>query len=378
MARKAKNKPRVKAPAATMAPAKIPPYQRNNGVVGSKNFKTVPVNAKTKPVKPKPKRANYLRDPSVKPKLEHSPLAWDKIQYLVRKEKGELGWVGAIEHVNDKLYRLHDVGVMDQEASSANFEYDDWNQPVTEMIVAGTMRPGMFAANLGHSHVNMGVRPSGTDEEQMMDLLQLSEDNVTPALNTSDQLISPVTKQPYKYATPFSIQTIYNKKGEVWVAVYDWENAHYYGDCPFTVGSCLTEEDEKKLDEQLKRVVAYKYGRFNGGYYGGGFSGGYYGGSYGGTPNKTARYPSGKPIPQRYNKTPGPSGPATTFDDDDRELDMAYLNQLDLPVPDNFDVTWTQAEVELWYLGWGAEDIKSGKAAKMQAIRDKAWKKSQV
>lgn len=261
-----KGKPHIKWPSDLLN--KVPAFQRAGSVpanVGTNRGKPVTGGTfqakKHKPYvapPPKPQRKDYIMPPAPPriPDVFVSAKAADSIAYLVDECSIELGWVGIVEQVNRWKYIIHDIRVMDQEATGASFEYEDWNEAVSEMIMKGTMQAGMVDANLGHSHVNMGVTPSGTDAEQMMDLAHLDDD-----------------KKP---TAKFSIQTIYNKSGTVYCAIYDWEHALYYTHIKMQVMSSLTAEDIADLDEQLKRVKTKTYS------YGHGFPATpYYGGVYG-------------------------------------------------------------------------------------------------
>jgi len=276
MSKKRNGKPHVRWPLNA-----IPNFQRNGGsVVVSPVGKGQPVVSvtPTKPIPastykappPKPKLSDFIIPPPPPriPEVFATQRMHETIKYLVSNCPTEIGWVGAVEQVNQWKYILHDARVMDQEATGATFEYDDWNEAVTEMIVKKTMGPGMVDANLGHSHVNMGVSPSGTDGEQMMDLAHLDKDG------------NPTAK--------FSIQTIHNKQGSVYCAIYDWEHKRHYTNITIKVMSSLTAEDIADLDEQLKRVKPKTYS-YNAGHYGtygmhgnaqGGVQGGIMYGSY--------------------------------------------------------------------------------------------------
>ena len=91
-----------------------------------------------------------------------TPSAFMKIQTLVSGYDHEVGWYGTVDKVSDDTYKITDILVYPQYASAAYIDDAD----TTEM-------PVWFASLTdeqinhrrfhGHSHVNMGCYPSGTD-----------------------------------------------------------------------------------------------------------------------------------------------------------------------------------------------------------------------
>lgn len=315
MGRKKVNKPHIRVGNG------IPPYQRTLGFVPNTAY--VP-----KTYVPKPKRGDFIKPPvpptpPPEPTLYYTRSAWERMHWLVEECATELGWVGSIEQVDQFNYICHDVRVMEQKAGPATFEYENWNDATTEMLISGTLCAGRVDANLGHSHVNMGVRPSGTDEDQMMDLADVDEETQLPKAK-------------------FSVQTIINKKGDHHCSIYDWENELYYDRVDVEVLSSLTAEDVADLTEQLTRVKKYTY------------SGGY-GGSY---LNNTYTPPRGRwnPYTQKF-ETNDPAPAVTTFDEKDDDVSVA-LDYLDCDYLAEMD-DWTQVQWDRWEAGETVSEINA-------------------
>jgi len=353
------SKPRITLPPFIRAAGKVLSKPAGLPVVGGVVTPNRPT-YQAKTYKAPLKSSDYLRDVSKpiippSPVVQYSAIAWDSMRYLVAKEKGELGWVGAVEQVNPLYYIIHDIRVMEQMATGATFKYDDWNDAVTEMIMKGTLIPGRVDANLGHSHVNMGVGPSGTDEEQMMDLALL-DDKDEHVLNADGTL-----------KVKFSIQTIHNKRGDSHAAVYDWERKEYHPKCKVEVMSCLTQEQIDDLDMQLKRVKPMTYNTGGRGYNNqyNAYAGAYGQGAYGwddddesfipnhlrpATPHQSQFGFYGQPRSKGKKMTTviGPD-PVDEYEvsQDDYVLDME---------------NWSDRQWELWQAGYESEDVTSGLA----------------
>ena len=129
------------------------------------------------------------------PKVYYSDKAWAKIAYFVNRAKGEVGWLGLVERRGTN-YLVTDVFLPEQEVSAATTEIsvDAYNKIMFECI-----RDGVYNDNLcywGHSHVNMSVTPSMTDERTTQGYIESTMDG------------------------GFFIRGIYNKSGDSKVDVY--------------------------------------------------------------------------------------------------------------------------------------------------------------
>ena len=134
-----------------------------------------------------------------KAKIFFSDLAWIKMTSLVREFANEVAWHGVATRGSDETkdeYYITDILVYPQEVSDATVDMDTTKYANWLMENAEDERFYSIAMQ-GHSHVNMGVTPSGTDLKHQGDIL--------------DQLTDDM----------FYIFMIYNKKGEKNIKIYD-------------------------------------------------------------------------------------------------------------------------------------------------------------
>lgn len=184
-----------------------------------------------------PKRESVLETVG-KITVRYDRQAYEKVRYLVNSCPVELGWVEIVEKIDNYLYYIHDVRGFAQVGMPGTFSYTENArfEVMMELLNSGKMLPGYLDAGLGHSHVHGGVTPSGTDVDMMMTMQKLNQ--------------------------PFSIQTIHNKKGDMYASIYSWEQGRWFGDCEVDIASTLTGADIEDLDMQLDRVrVDYGYKR---------------------------------------------------------------------------------------------------------------------
>lgn len=134
--------------------------------------------------------------------LYFTEMAYLKMMMLVWTSDKEVGWHGLAYKKNGE-YIITDILVYPQKVTGATVESDDDRYP--EWLVK--LDDDTFKAlNMqGHSHVNMGVTPSQTDEnDQKMILTQKLKDD------------------------SFYIFMIINKKGEKTIRIYDLEDNALY------------------------------------------------------------------------------------------------------------------------------------------------------
>lgn len=140
-------------------------------------------------------------DPSYKPpKLFISALAKLKMLELIYEyPRTEIGWHGVVDKKiskdgSEKIFLIKDILVYPQTITSITAdadekEYGPW------LMKQGALRNSIRMQ--GHSHVDMGVTPSGTDERYYNELLQQVDD--------------------------YYIFLIVNKRKEVFTRIYDAE-----------------------------------------------------------------------------------------------------------------------------------------------------------
>lgn len=102
--------------------------------------------------------------------------AWEKMRALVKDFSSEVAWHGTVERTGDFNFEITDIVVYPQTVTGVTVNTD---QEAYEMWLI--KQPDEVFNKLrfqGHSHVNMGVTPSSTDEENMRKLVsQLGEDD---------------------------------------------------------------------------------------------------------------------------------------------------------------------------------------------------------
>lgn len=143
-------------------------------------------------------------------------IAWAKMQRLVSHFNKEVAWHGVAfrgDDENSDDYYVTDILVYPQTVTASTVEMDE--NKYAQWVTEGDLKDDRFY-NLrmqGHSHVNMGVSPSGTDLAHQQEILsQLSQNG-------------------------FYIFIIINKKGEKTLKVYDMKKNILFenGDCTLTV-----------------------------------------------------------------------------------------------------------------------------------------------
>lgn len=131
-----------------------------------------------------------------KPVVRFTPQAYIKMKHLVNYYSGEVGWHGTISKENN-VYTVTDILVYPQQVTAVTVntdqqEYTNWLMSIPDDTVFNSIR---FQ---GHSHVNMGVTPSGVDTAFYDKILQ--------SLNDND----------------FYVFLIINKKDDIFINIYDY------------------------------------------------------------------------------------------------------------------------------------------------------------
>jgi len=160
-----------------------------------------------------------------KAKLVFTQIAWQKMNELINECSKEIAWHGLVEK-HDKTYTVTDILVFPQTITAATVTTDE-----TEYSMWIAQQPDAVFNKIrfhGHSHVNMGVTPSGVDTTYQEDMLN----------NLND----------------FYIFTIFNKKGDHWCAIYDVESnvAYSKDDIELVVPGT---ESKTWAQEQIKLFV---------------------------------------------------------------------------------------------------------------------------
>ena len=139
---------------------------------------------------------------STEPQVFITSEAYIKMRTLVDKTSTELGWYGFVSKLPglDNVYVIEDIIVYPQKVTGATCEQDEDRMFEFEMsLTTEQVRARRFQA---HSHVNMGVTPSGVDEAFYQDLLSQVRD--------------------------YYIIMVTNKRGDNHIRFYDMENNIVY------------------------------------------------------------------------------------------------------------------------------------------------------
>lgn len=135
--------------------------------------------------------------------LNFTSIAWFKTFTLVNEFTTECAWHGLVhESENRKTFTVYDIIVYPQTVTGATVdmdekEYEVWHQSLDDRSYNNLRMQA-------HSHVNMAATPSGKDKTTYEDIQHtLSNDS-------------------------FYIFMIFNKKGDVWVNIYDLKNNAVY------------------------------------------------------------------------------------------------------------------------------------------------------
>lgn len=157
--------------------------------------------------------------------------AMNKIEQYVKESAKEIGWLGTVVK-QDNSYIIEDVFLFKQEVHATTTEItpEGLNEFAMELMSSDE---GMEIWNnmklWGHSHVNMGVNPSGQDDKQVETFESCGYD--------------------------FFIRMITNKRGEMRLDLYNYENGVIYSEMDYSI---LYTEDENRvldsIDEQIKKL----------------------------------------------------------------------------------------------------------------------------
>lgn len=142
----------------------------------------------------------------------------------------EVGWMGTVKQLNEKYYIIEDVFLFDQEVHGATTEItpEGLSEFAEELL---QREDGLEIWNSlkmwGHSHVNMGVTPSGQDDKQMKDFAEIGHD--------------------------WFIRLICNKKGDMKIDFFHYKLGITYLDVPWEE---IASEEEHSIQEEIFRLQA--------------------------------------------------------------------------------------------------------------------------
>lgn len=170
--------------------------------------------------------------PDEKATLYFDPIAWLKMQTLIKEFDKEVAWHGVAHRGEDESkneYYITDILVYPQQVTGATVntdqtEYEMWLMRQDDQVFNHIRMQG-------HSHVYMQVSPSPTDEVHQSKILEQLEDDM------------------------FYIFLIWNKRGDKTVRIYDFKKNILFETLDVTV---KVLDDGSGIDEFLsdaKRVV---------------------------------------------------------------------------------------------------------------------------
>ncbi len=177
--------------------------------------------------------------------LSFSRKAWIKMYALVNNFTSEVEWHGTVERIDEFTFLIKDILIFPHEATGSTVttnqkEYEDWLNDLDDE----TFNSLRFH---GHSHVDMGVFPSGVDTSY--------RNNVLNNFGT-----------PTPETDLFYIFLIANKKGAISAEIYDLQNNALYDTDEITIEVEIDDDEYlcEFMSEAKNAVKAKTYG-FNGG-----------------------------------------------------------------------------------------------------------------
>lgn len=158
--------------------------------------------------------------------------AYLKTMLYVRDTNTEIAWHGTVTHTNTNTYLVHDVFLYPQSVTGATVSTDQaqYNKWIEELDDDTFNKMRLQ----GHSHVNFGATPSGTDREYYNGILNV--------LNKED----------------FYIFMIINKSGQEYFEIYDLKNNIIYENQDIEIKIADDESDLYKLIDLDKQYFCTK------------------------------------------------------------------------------------------------------------------------
>ena len=178
-------------------------------------------------------KMNDIKD-GRKATLLFMPKAWIKMRALVDTFNSEVQWHGLVERKNANTFVVNDVLIFPHEVTgttvvSDQAEYEKWINDLDDK----TFNACRFH---GHSHVNMGVTPSGTD--------------MTYRHNVLDNF-----GLPNKQTDLFYIFLITNKREDMSAEIYDLQNNALYSTDEISIEVVLDDDRLAEFVSEAKSCV---------------------------------------------------------------------------------------------------------------------------
>lgn len=159
------------------------------------------------------------------PTVFFAAAALAKVHHIVSTCTTEVAWFGLVDELDDGDFLITDIYIPEQEVSAAAADID------AAAIAQLVHRYNIDSYKLryhGHSHVNMSVEPSSTDQHHIEDYLEHYD---------------------------WFIRTISNKRGEMRVDLFDKRSGFTYQNIGYTIWEmAFTDQELEDINEELKNV----------------------------------------------------------------------------------------------------------------------------
>lgn len=184
-------------------------------------------------------QTQYTYEGSNKALVKFTPTAWIKMTALIHSFKTEVAWHGFVERdpEDESIFTITDIIVYPQFVAAATVDADEEKYP--EWLAGLGMDLNRLRMQ-GHSHVDMGVSPSGTDLSDQKELLSQIGPN------------------------DFYIFMIWNKKFDRTIKIFDLKNNVLYENSDVEVDIVDFDDDIDiflKEAEKLATKKPYTYGK---------------------------------------------------------------------------------------------------------------------
>ena len=172
-------------------------------------------------------QAGAQLDTDARPQIFFDEDAWWKAMALIEQCDKEIAWYGFVDR-DGMNFTITDITVPPQTVTGTSVESDSNEWALWAMEIDNEKYNKMRCHM--HSHVNMGVFSSGTDDDYQKDMVTKNGD-----LN-------------------YYIFLIFNKKGDIFARVYDCADNKMYDDCDVDVHgyeNMYTVWAQDEIDQQV-------------------------------------------------------------------------------------------------------------------------------
>lgn len=267
------------------------------------------------------------REAAVKaPTVWVTPQVRAEMDLVISHCQKEVGWMCLVENPEEGHFVITDIYIPKQTVHAAETDIDESAmQELALSLISQDIDTDKLYAWF-HSHVNMGVSPSGQDERQVEEFLE---------------------------GCPVFIRGIMNKRGEFKVDVYYRDHNVAFTNVDFKVLYAIPAEREEEILRTIKDNV--KEITYHSNYSG---HGGFHGGKknvyplHQNHPSRGANYASHGT--NHASRAVGPSGPAVDFDTLLDSEDLDDFDLLDDRALNSFGNDF-RANPNFWLTGYGEE-----------------------